>query len=389
VDIITKENILDLIDNCEGMAVSIYLPTFDKGRRRRENSIRLKNLVGEVEDKLQSTGTDQQTIAAYLAPLEDLIDNAIFWQDQDKGLALFLDSNALRVYRLPRRFEELVMVGDTFHITPLIPIASGNGQFYLISLDLKHPALYQGSKYQLIRFEDVDLPESLQDMFDKFYEFHSHLQFHTKTRNPNPDLAGNRDGEYFGQGGDDINENAEIRNYFHRLDDELMDFLDGEEIPLVLAGVGYLHPLYQEANTFPNLVEDGITQDVDNLPPEDLHEMAWDRVREKYQKDVEQALGVYHRLAEAEKDVTEDLVEIVKSAQFKRVNSLFIAEDKHVWGNYDVEANEVHVRDEPAAGHQDLIGMAAAQTLKNGGNVLVLPADKVPGDGLAAAILRY
>ncbi len=389
MDIITKDTMIDLIENVEGTAVSVYMPTFSAGRRQRENPIRLKNLINEVENQLEELGADEGTIESYLDPLDDLVKDELFWQDQSEGLALFLDANELRIYRLPKRFETLAVVADTFHVTPLVPIYSGNGQFYLLSLDLKHPEIYQGSKFQLKKYEDVDLPESLQNMFDQFYEFHSHLQFHTKTRTPNPDVAAKRRGEYFGQGGDDIDKKAEIRNFFHRLDEELMNFLDGEETPLVLAGVGYLHPLFREANSFPNLMPEGITKDVDPLSPEALHQEAWQIVHKKYQQDVEQALNVYGQLAEEGKNVTTDLAEIVSAAQFQRVNSLFLVESAHVWGRFDPEENEVRLAEEKTPGNLDLLGLAAAQTLKNGGNVIILSQEDIPENAQAAAILRY
>jgi len=46
-----------------------------------------------------------------------------------------------------------------------------------------------------------------------------------------------------------------------------------KKAPLVLAGVEYLFPIYQEANTYPDLVEEGITGNPENLKPEELHDL--------------------------------------------------------------------------------------------------------------------
>lgn len=239
---------------------------------------------------------DDGHLNAYLSPLKDLIDEESFWQEQDEGLALFLDANELTIFHLTEKFKERVVVGDTFYITPLIPLYEGNGEYYLLSLDQQRPKIYQGSKFRLMRVKELDFLNSLQEMFDQYYEFHSHIQFHSKTVNPNPDIAGDRQGMFFGQGGDDVDLKAERRNIFHRFDEALMDYLGGEDVPLVLAGVDFLHPIYKEANTYPNLVDEGITKDVDHMPIEDLHEQTWEIVKHKYQSDVDQALGVYQSL---------------------------------------------------------------------------------------------
>ncbi len=395
MDTISKDMIIELIEACEGKAVSIYMPTFVSAREARQNPIRLKNLLNQAEEQLRSSGLNHDEAEAYLAEARGLVDDEVFWQSQDEGLALFVDANELRIFNLPEDFSELAVVGDAYHITPLIPLYQGNGPYYVLALDQKRPVLYQGSKFRLGRVEEVDLPESLQEMFDQYFEFHRHIQFHGKTREPNPDLtaqadaSGARQGMFFGQGGDDVDLKAEIRNFFHRLDKELAAYLDGGEPPLVLAGVDYLHPLYQEANTYPNLVEEGLTKDVNHLPVEDLHKLTWDIVQNQYAEDVDQALGVYRSLRDKDGDTVEAIETIVPAAYFQRVHTLFIAEDTQIWGAFDDEENDVHIASEQTAGSQDLLSLAAAHTLLNGGNVLVLPGEKVPGDTPAAAILRY
>ncbi len=389
MDKITQQTITNLVENVAGTAVSIYMPTFTKGRQMAQNPIRLKNLLDDVESQLAAKGMNEEDIETYLSPAADLVDDEVFWQNQAEGLALFLDETQLRIFRLPARFDELAVVDGIFHITPLIPIFSGNGQYYLLSLDLKKPVLYRGSKFKLQRFEDVDLPESLQAMFDAFYEFHSHLQFHSKTANPNPDSAGQRQGEYFGHGGDDIDKNAEIRNYFHRLDEALTDFLEDETVPMVLAGVAYLHPIFRAANTYDNLLETGITKDVDSLSAEDLHALSWQMVSDQFQLDLEKALDVYQSLKAGENRTSEAIEDIVPAAYFQRIRLLFTTTEAHVWGQFDPETKAVTLAEEETHKTIDLLSFAAAHTLNNGGKVFVLPAEDIPGGSDAAAILRY
>ena len=392
MDIISKDTLINLIEEKQGTATSIYMPVYNAEPEARQNPIRLKTLVKEAKEKLNKAEMDPDSIKSYLEPLSNLVDDEIFWQDKTEGLVIFLDENKLISYDVPVRFDEFVEVGDSFHITPLIPVYKGNGQFYLIHLDKERPNIYQGSKYSLYKIEEVDLPEDLRTLFDEFYEFHQHMQFHSKTRTPSPDASqttGAREGVFFGHGGDDIDEEAELRNYYHRFDEALMDYLDGEDAPLVLAGVGSLHPIYKEANTYPHLVEEGITKNIERMPIDELHEKAWDIVKDQYQTDVKKALGVYHSLSEKDGDTTEDIGEIVSAAYFKRINTLFVAENAHIWGVFDQDENVVRLDEEPTSENLDLLNIAAIHSLKNGGNVLLLDQNEVPGGGEAAAILRY
>jgi hypothetical protein len=392
MDTISKDTLMNLIAEQQGMTTSIFMPAFTAEPEARQNPIRLKTLISKAEEKLKTGNMDPDEIETYLKPLSDLVDDEIFWQDKSKGLALFLDENKLISFDLPVEFEEFVEVGESFHITPLIPIYKGNGQFYLLSLNKERPNIYKGSKYSLYKIEELDLPKDLQTLFDEFYEFHQHMQFHSKTRSPSPDASqttGAREGVFFGHGGEDIDEEAELRNFYHRFDEALMDYLDGEDAPLVLGGIDSLHPIYKEANTYPHLLEEGISKDVEHMPVDELHEMAWDIVKDQYQTDIQKALGVFHSLEENEDKTTKDIGMIISAAYFKRINTLFLADDAHIWGVFKPDENEIRIDEQQSAKNHDLLNFAAIHSLKNGGNVLSLEPNEVPGGGKAAAILRY
>ena len=69
-----------------------------------------------------------------------------------------------------------------------------------------------------------------------------------------------------------------ILRYFQKVDAGLNDILADQQAPLVLAGVDYLLPIYQQANSYPHLLTDGITGDPEDVSDEDLHRQALDIV---------------------------------------------------------------------------------------------------------------
>ena len=390
MDIISRTEIIDLIKGCEGLAVTIYMPTYGSGRRKEQGPIRLKNLLKQAANHMSETGLSKGEIKTYLKPIENFLDDEFFWQQQTEGLALFLDANELHLYQLPDPVEESTLIGNLFHITPLIPIYQGNGLFYLLQIDQERPKIMQGSKFHLDEVEEVNLPESLQEMFDSYFEFHSHLSFHTSTSSPNPDSATQRNGMFFSQsGGDDIEKEAEIRNFFHRFDDALMAYLGGQDIPLVLAGADYLHHLYRQANSYPNLLDKGITKKVDQMPVEDLHRLSWEIVKDKFEKDVEQALSAYYQKDTKNGETSTEIEKIVSAAYYQQIHTLFAAEKVHLWGKFKPDENLVLIEEEPSTNNEDLINLAATHTLINGGQVLVVPQEKMPNMAKLAAILRY
>jgi hypothetical protein len=69
------------------------------------------------------------------------------------------------------------------------------------------------------------------------------------------------------------------------------------------------------------------------------------------------------------------------------VDTLFVALERQVMGSFDPENNSVQLNDDAAG--RDLLDLAAARTLQNGGTVYVVEAEAVPGGGDVAAIFRY
>ena len=101
MDIISRTTIIDLIQSCEGPAITIYLPTYSAGRSKNQSPIRLKNLINQAEIMLSETGMRSTQIRSFLKPIENLINDECFWQTQTEGLAVFLDKTDLYLFRLP------------------------------------------------------------------------------------------------------------------------------------------------------------------------------------------------------------------------------------------------------------------------------------------------
>jgi hypothetical protein len=180
-----------------------------------------------------------------------------------------------------------------------------------------------------------------------------------------------------------------IWRYLHLVDDGLRARLTGVQgTPIVLAGVRYLLDIYREVSSYPDLVEGEIDGSPDRLSPEELHEKAWPLVELRYQRSEMKAADLYREGA-AKGRVLEDIVEIVLGAYAGKVEVLFAQVDRQVWGVFDLEAWKILVHETEKPGDEDLVDLAAVETLSRRGSVHVLPADRLPGKAPACALLRY
>jgi hypothetical protein len=181
-----------------------------------------------------------------------------------------------------------------------------------------------------------------------------------------------------------------IARYFHRVDAGISDLLADEEAPLVLAGVEYLLPIYQDANDYPHLLEDGIARDPQAMDLEALHAEAWSLVEPLFLQKQEQAVDVYRHLAGTGSErASKEVNEVVRAAYFERVEALFVALDEEQWGTFDPESGEVERHEQMEPRDRDLLNVAAVHTMLNGGSVFALTRDAMPDSAPLAAVFRY
>lgn len=391
MDRFTRETLTDLVTDVTGPCISIYMPTERKGPETQQGPIRLKNLLTQTEEALAVRGERTPDIHELLAPAQALIDNTQFWQHQSTGLALLLSSDRMATYRLPLQFQETALVNDRFYLKPLLPMLTGDGAFYMLTLTQGGVHLFQGSRFNLVELElGVDIPKSLDEAL-QYDDFEKQLQLHTAS---SPSIGGGRGAAIFhgqGGGGDEAETTENIVRFFRQLDNGVRDVIAvGKHQPLVIVGVDSLRGHYQQVNQYKSLVEEGVDSDPDALTTAELHERAWTIVEPLFAQERQTALDRYHHLAGTNDGRSAHTIEqIAPAAYFQRVDTLFMVPNGSIWGRFAPDENKVYLTDERQTGAEDLVDFAAVHTLLNGGEVYTIEPSKAPAGEALAAILRY
>jgi hypothetical protein len=385
MDNITRTDVRELVEQDGKWHVSLYMPTHRIGRDQQQDPIRLKNLVNEAEKKLLEFGLRRPDVQEMFAPAEELLLDREFWQQSGDGLAVFLSEGFSKVHRLPGRFEEQVVVSNSFHVKPLLPLLSGNGNFYILAVSLNRVRLFKASRDTVMEMELKDMPTSMEDAL-QIEDFQKNLGFRTDTAAPG---GGERPAIYYGQGVEDSRKD-DILHYFHKVDEGLARLLQDESAPMVVAGVDYLIPLYRSASTYRNLLEEGILGNPDRQDGNELHTQAWRIVEPIFIRNQQQALDRFTELNGQQRGLaSSDLEPVVRAAVGGRVETLLVPLGMKRWGRYDPHHDSVQVDPEPTPWNEDLLNFAAVQTLLNSGNVYAVPEDQFPDRAEIAAIYRY
>ncbi len=383
MDTITITELQTLLTGYAGWNISLFMPTHRAGRELEQDPIRLRNLLREVEQRLQDKGLRSPDVREMLKPAQRLLQEPGFWRNQSDGLAIFFTSEAFHYYRLPLPFEELVVISNRFNLKPLLPFFASDGHFYILALSQNQIRLLEGTRYTVDEIDLESMPQSIAKAL-QFERFDKQIQFHTGSSSAR---TGDRAGGFHGHDPSDENKHRILR-WFHKIDTELPSVLVGQQSPLVLAGVDYLFPLYKEASSYPHLVAEGIPGSPEALRPEELHAQAWPLVQPLFRQAQEQASARYNQLAGTGQTTTA-VEEAVLAAHHGRVEVLFVALGVQVWGAIDLTTNTVHVHEEHEPNDEDLLDLAAIQTILNGGIVYAVEPEQVPDHALLAAVFRY
>lgn len=379
--LLSQQELQSVIEQSQGPCVSLFLPTHRAGPDIQQDPIRLKNLVRQAEAQLIEEGTRPAEARELLAPITDLVDDAGFWRHQLDGLAIFRSREVFRLYRLPLSLQEFVTVSDRFTVKPLLPLLINESRFYVLALSQKAVRLLDCSRDHI---QHVDLPQVPQGMEEALPEGPApQLQRYTlPLGGPNATRIPGH-----GVGMEDVNV-INLTRYFHRVEDGLRPILKDERAPLILACVDYLAPVFREVSRYRPILDPIVAGNPDGLADEDLHAKAW-RIAEPYFRQArDQAAAEYHEgVAKGRAGYT--LKDVLTAAFQGRIATLFVPVGVHRWGHFRFEELTLDEHADERPGDDELLDLAAMQTLMHAGTVYGVAAEDIPGGGLLAAVYRY
>ncbi|PWB70761.1 MAG: hypothetical protein C3F07_15920 [Anaerolineales bacterium] len=388
MDILHRKDFEQLITSSGTTHVSLYMPTHRVGREMQQDPIRLKNLSTHAQDKLIEFGVRRPEVEDLMQPVESLLSDTNFWQHQGDGLAVFLSPGFVQPFRLPHRFDELMVIGRRFHIRSLLPMLDHDEQFHILAISLKKIRLFLGTRDTITEVDLSEIPTTMQEVL-YMDDPEKHLDFHTGSNSSGK--TGNRPAVYHGQGTQsDEDEKKNILRYFQYFNKELTKVIEDASLPTILAGVDYLLPIYREASAHPELLKEGIEGNPDGMSEKELHERAWKLMEPSFEADKKKAIQQLGRLEGKNNDlIAGDLEAIVKAAAHGAVDTFFVPLETMQWGRFLPEDNRVVMEKEPSLDNEDLFNLAAVQTISNSGRVFAVRQDEYSGRENPAAILRF
>jgi hypothetical protein len=180
-----------------------------------------------------------------------------------------------------------------------------------------------------------------------------------------------------------------IERFLRAVDDGLWPVVRDDDAPLVLAGVAYEQAIFRSVTRYRHVLDEGIEGNPEGRDLRDLHERAWSIVRPLFERDRQQAAERFTAAAGRGEPVAAEAAEVARTASEGRIDTLFVPLGERRWGTVNPSTLEVTVDDEEGIERVDLFDHAAVHTLTASGTVYAVAPEDVPGDGPAAASLRF
>jgi hypothetical protein len=382
--LITKKEIEELDGIHSESCISIFIPTHRAGEEvlKGKDTLKLKNQLKEVRNKLENEEMGPREIDTLIAPIQELLDDSEFWRHQSDGLAIFRSDSFFKKYMLPVHFEGFNYVANRFYLKPLLPMFTGDGSFYVLALELEEVKLYEQTRHSIAEVVVDDLiPSRMEDRVGYDYEPKS-LQYKSQA-----DAQGRA--MYHGHAEGDRDRKNEIARYFRAIDKGLMTLLKDDNVPMIVASQDYLFSIYKEENSYQYLLDDPINCNLSETDKFLLHEMAWEKVAPIFDEERKEKVETFKQY-DGTGRTSSEIEQVVPAALEGKIDTLFVQNNADIWGIYDPEKRHVRVDEEPLPSSVSLLNKAAIKIFLNGGKVYLLEKDEMPNpNSKVNALYRY
>jgi len=383
MDVLDQDYAAGLLDACGPPCLSLYQPTHRRHPENQQDPIRFRNLVKKLEESLLQEYTKDQ-IQPLLKPFLELADDREFWNHTLDGLAVLGAKGLFRVYELQRPVAELAVVADSLHTKPLVRILQSADRFQILGVSRQAIQLFEGNRDALDEIEPAKgVPQTITEALgEELTEPHQTVASYGG-------VGGSHSPMHHGHGGRESEVDIDAERFFRAVDREVLKHHSKPSgLPLILAALPEHHHLFHQVSHNPFLIAESIDVHPDALTIDELRQRAWQVIEPHYLARLA-ALVEQFRTARSRDLGSDELTHVAKAVVAGRVATLLIEADREVPGRTDAATGAIEFGDLAHPEVDDVLDDLGALALKLGGEVVIVPAERMPTKTGIAAIYRY
>lgn len=352
----TTDDLTSLLGAHEPPCISLYLPTHRTHPEREGDPIRYRNQLKELKASLEQKYPKRAT-QERLEPFEKLAYDYDFWNHRSLGLGILSTAEKFEVFDLQRPVKELVVVADSFHIKPLMRQLQSADHYQILSVGMQGGRLFEGNR------DGLD-PVEVSDVIS--------APLAREPRQSHKDKS-----------------EADLLNYLRTIDAAVLEeHSKPSGLPLLVVALPEMLHAFRTASRNPFVVGEGMALSPESIDLEELRLQAWQKFEPVY---LERLAGLIDRFNAARaKGMGADIIDdVAAAAAAGRIETLLVEADREIPGKLDSATGAITPTELCDPEVDDLLDDLAESVLRAGGAVIVVPAERMPGESGLAAILRY
>jgi hypothetical protein len=254
-----------------------------------------------------------------------------------------------------------------------------------LGLTLHDIRLFAGNRRSLSEVElTADTPKTITEALgDELTDKHTTVASHGGS-------GGESSPMHHGHGGRKVETEKDAERFFRIIANMIYEkFTKPSGWPLILAALSEHQSLFQKVSKNPLLLPNGIAINPASVSSDQLAKMAWEIMEPDYNRKLSDLVATFEQ-ARANGKGSDDYKVVAVAAVEGRVETLIVEADRIIPVRItNLVTGNTQKKDLINPKVDDLLDDMGELVLKMGGQVMVIPADKMPSDTGLAAIFRY
>jgi hypothetical protein len=374
------ETIHELIGS-PGPSVTFVLPPYRPGEQSKPMAALIKSNLHEAARQLTERNIPEAVINDLAAPLEQLAADPDLSGGSHWGRVIFRSPDTFRQFALTESVKPALHVGGCFEIRLVLPELHLPAEFYVLKLSKKDVEVFRCAG---LRAEPLKLPSGVPATLEEALAF-KEPDHDLENRSSSGRSTGSMHGVRFGTGSGRETQSTYLADFYKAVDRGVRELLGAAgDAPLVLAGVDEDTVIYRTINRYPNLLARSIYGSRGPALLDEILPQAYAIVRSDcIERAARALLDSKERVAPAR--FSTGLSTILRAAVEGRVARLYIDQAARMLGVFEGTRRGGRWN----WGEEDLLNVAAVETILQGGLAFELPTGRIPDGAPVAAILRF
>ena len=360
---ILDSHAMKFLAGSRGPCITIIVPAHHPGAQEGSRRALVHSLVRKAGEEMARSRFGGR-VTELLAPLEEIAEESGV-DGGGAGFAIFRSPETTARYYLAGNPSEKIVIGDRFYLAPFVTDAFAPHEFFVLGLSRKQLRLF---RYVNGEAQEMPLPDHVPAGLAAAGEF-DQPDHNLSTGSYAGPSVGDMRGVHAGTLSDREALPEYVHHFFMLVDRGLKSTLASK--PLLLMGVQEELAAYRKAAKYAHILTSDWVGNADSFSVVEVAARAAEAVRTHCNRLAERVLAEYREMPDRSRTLGEAPA-VRKAAGEGRVHRLC-----------------VRAGAEPAPHGEELNNAAIVDTLRAGGEVFMLPQDKMPANEPLAAILRY